>query len=137
MLDPSEWRRVPASTVDLLIAFESFHLIDDLEVVFAEVARVLAATGRAYVVLGCHAENPVWATWKPQLEAMGHVTATHRPLDLMKAGARHGLLPSVRPLRDDGWVTHNPLEPSFTFSSVEEMLAHHFKHKLLFRFVRE
>lgn len=136
MLEPAEWGRIPNLEVDLLVAFESLHLIADLDGFFDSVARVLASDGRAYIVLGCHSENPVWSAWKSRLEAMGHRTTTHRPLDIMRAGAVRGLLPSVRPLRDEGWVTHDPREPDFTFESVEQMLAHHFKHKLIFRFMR-
>lgn len=136
VLSPDEWGVIPSGTVDLVLAMESLHLVDSLSDVFGCIARVLAERGRAYLVLGCHAENPVWPAWKRELEGMGHAAFTHKPLDIMSAGAREGLLPSVCPLRREGWVTHDPREPMFTFEGVGQMLDHHFRHKLLFRFIR-
>jgi hypothetical protein len=67
---------------------------------------------------------------------MGHRVYSHRPMDILAAAGAHGLLPSVRPLRTSGWVTHDPQRSTFSFPSVADMTDHHFKHKLLFRFVR-
>lgn len=136
MVSPAEWSRVPTAGVDLLLAFESLQFIENLSTFFDEVARVLGEHGCAYVVLGCHGENPLWSRWKTELEAMGHDVFTHQPLTLMELGAARGFLPSVRPLRSDGWITHDPRDRRFGFSSTSELLDHHYRHKLLFRFRR-
>ena len=136
IFDPADWDRVPSSSIDLAVSFETLHLINNLESLFRSVARVLHERGRAYFVLGCHAENPVWPAWREELVAMGHEVTTHTPLAVMQAGSAVGFMPSVRPLRDQGWVVHDPLSPGFSFRSVDQLLAHHFKYKLIFRFVR-
>jgi SAM-dependent methyltransferase len=135
VLDPSAWPTIPASSFDLVTCHEALYLVPDLREFMGRVRRVLSRSGRAYIVLGCHTENPVWADWKPRLEALGHRVYDHRPMDILAAGATLGLLPSVRPLRAAGWVTHNPLQGEFSFPGVGAMFDHHFKHKLLFRFV--
>jgi hypothetical protein len=71
------------------------------------------------------------------LDGSGKQTFTHEPISLMAAAGRRGFLPSVRPLRDNGWATHNPAEGSFAFPSVSALLDHQFRHKLLFRLVRK
>lgn len=137
VLDVSEWSDVPDATFDLITCHEVLYLEADLGAFMANVHRVLSASGRAYIVLGCHAENPIWANWKPHIEALGHRVYDHRPMDILAAGAALGLLPSLRPLREKGWITHDPLHSELTFPSASAMLDHHFKHKLLFRFMRQ
>lgn len=136
VLDVAEWSSVPDAAFELITCHEVLYLEPDLHAFMANVNRVLSVSGRAYVVLGCHAENPVWAHWKPRLEALGHRVYDHRPLDVLAAGAALGLLPSLRPLRQTGWIKYDPLRSEFTFPSANAMLEHHFKHKLLFRFTR-
>lgn len=136
IVDAVDWPVVPAASFELITCHEVLYLEPELGPFMANVERCLTRRGRMYVVLGCHVENPVWVTWKPQLEALGHRVYDHRPMDILAAGAARGLLPSVRPLRETGWVTHDPNRSEFSFPSVSVMLDHHFKHKLLFRFTR-
>jgi SAM-dependent methyltransferase len=137
VLDPSEWHLVPDGGVDLVVCHEVLFLLPDLDALAGQLARVLSGRGRAYIVAGCHSENPVWASWRAQLEEMGQRTFDHAPIDVLAAGGRHGLLPSVRPLRESGWATHDPTAGGFSFSSVTALLDHQFRHKLLFRLARE
>lgn len=136
LLDPADWPRVPVGAFDLITCHEVLYLEPDLKVFMARLQSVLTRTGRAYLVLGCHAENPVWATWKPQLEALGHRVHDHFPLDILAAGAAQGLRPALRSLRQSGWISHDPRQSGFSFPSASAMLEHHFKHKLVFRFIR-
>jgi SAM-dependent methyltransferase len=137
LLDPSEWQRVPDGAVDLVVCHEVLFLLPDLDVLARQLARVLGAKGRAYVAAGCHTENPVWPSWRAQLEEMGQRTFDHAPMDVLAAAGRHGLLPSVRPLRESGWATHDPSAGGYTFPSVMALLDHQFRHKLLFRLARQ
>ena len=137
LLDPVEWGRVEAGTVDLLVSHEVLFLLPDLDELARQVNRVLSPIGRFYLVAGCHTENPVWVSWRPRLEEMGHKTYSHEPLALMASMAKQGLLPSVRPLRESGWATFDPTEDGLGFSSVTALLDHQFRHKLLFRFTRK
>lgn len=136
LLTPTEWHRIDDHAVDLIVCHEVLFLLPDLEAFVEQLARVLSPRGRAYIASGCHAENPIWASWRTQLEAMGHRTFNHEPMALMASAARHQLLPSVRPLRDNGWATHDPTRGTFVFPTVGALLDHQFRHKLLFRLVR-
>jgi SAM-dependent methyltransferase len=136
LLDTTDWERLPAGAIELVTCHEVLYLEPDLKVFMARLHRVLAPSGRAYVVLGCHSDNPIWPHWKPLLEAMGHLTYDHRPMDILATAGAQGLIPSVRPLRSAGWITHDPRGSAFTFPDVATMMDHHFKHKLLFRFTR-
>lgn len=129
------WSHLHDAEVNLVLGHEVLQYISDLPWLMAEIHRVLAPGCFAYLVLGCHTENPLWTDWKRELEGLGHTVYDHSPLEIMAAGASAGLVPSVRPLRDTGWVFHDPsVSGSFSFPSVGALLEHQFRHKLLFRF---
>jgi len=133
LLDVSEWGRIPADTVDLITCHEVLYLESDLCEFMRRLRRVLKYDGVAYVVLGCHSENPLWKTWKTSLVAAGHRVYDHKPLEIMEAAAAAGLLPSVQPLRCSGWITYDPLRAEFRYPDVRTMLEHHYRYKLIFR----
>jgi SAM-dependent methyltransferase len=133
LLDTCEWDRVPTGGIDLVVSHEMLYLEPDLPDFMARVRRVLAADGVAYVVLGCHTENPLWPVWKAPLIAAGHRVYDHAPIQIMEAAAAAGLVPSVQPLRRSGWVTYDPLRAEFRYPTVQSMFEHHYLHKLLFR----
>lgn len=110
--------------------------MEDIEAVFSEVARTLRATGSAYVVAGCHTENPVWARWKLQLQDTEQTIYDRSPFDILRTGINAGLKGAMRPLRRDGWIIYDPDHAALTYSSAEELLDHQYRHKLLFRFIK-
>lgn len=134
LLDPSEWERIPSGSVDLVTSHEVLYLEPDLEGFMRKLRRVMAASGGAYVVLGCHSENPLWPLWKSCLVETGTRVHDHSPLDVMAAASSAGLLPAVQPLRRSGWVTYDPNRADFEYPDVRTMLDHHYRHKLIFRF---
>jgi len=133
LLDPAEWARVQAASSDLITSHETLYLEGDLLAFMTRVRATLARGGAAYVVLGCHSENPLWRQWKMPLVAAGHRVYDHAPLDVMEAAASVGFLPSVQPLRRSGWVTYDPLRANFRYPDVKTMFDHHYRHKLIFR----
>lgn len=133
LLPPSEWSQLPAGGVDLAISHETLQLVEELDELMAQLARVLRPGARAYLVLGCHTENPLWPGWKKQLIAGGHEAFDHAPLEILRAASRAGLHTAVRPLRRDGWIIYDPEEAEYRYPSCDAMLAHHYRHKLLFR----
>lgn len=133
ILDVSEWDRIPAGTVDLITCHETLYLEADVYDFMQRVRRVLNCGGVAYVVLGCHAENPLWETWKTSLVAAGGSVYDHKPLAIMEAASAAGLLPAVQPLRCSGWVTYDPLRAEFRYPDVDTMFDHHYRYKLIFR----
>lgn len=133
LLDASEWGRVPSGAVNLITSHEMLYLEPDVRDFMARVRRALALGGVAYVVLGCHSENPLWPTWKVPLIAAGHHVYDHRPLEIMAAASSAGLLPSVQPLRRSGWITYDPLLAEFRYPDIRTMFDHHYRYKLIFR----
>lgn len=136
ILDPARWDEVPGGELDLVTCHEVLHLVADLPEWMEQVQRVLRPGAAAYVVLGCHRENPLWETWKPQLEAEGNQVFDHLPEEILTAAAAGGLETAVRPLRRDGWVLYDPSVARYRYGSMTEMFDHHYRHKLLFRFTR-
>ena len=134
---PRAWHRIPNSAVDLITCHEVLHHVEDLTSLFDHISRVLTQDGMAFVVAGCHTENPVWSRWREQLQASGQIVYSRSPLEIMRAGLRAGLRGALRPLRRDGWVFYDPDRAVFTYSSVEELCEHQYRHKLLFRFVKQ
>lgn len=132
LLDPSQWEQVPTGELELVTSHEMLYLEDDVLGFMSRVRRVLSLEGRAYVVLGCHAENPLWHVWKRRLEAAGRTVYDHLPLDILKAAFAAGLTASVQPLRRTGWVTYDPRQAEFPYPDVRTMFDHHYRHKLVF-----
>lgn len=136
ILGSSRWPVVPSASVDLATCHEVLHLVGDLEAFMGSLARVVRPGAWAFVVLGCHRENPMWQRWKPQVARLGHEVFDHFPMDVLSAASAVGFHTSVRPLRRDGWVIYDPLTAEFQYPSVAEMFDHQFRHKLLFRLIR-
>lgn len=133
LLAPADWSRVPERGCDLITSHETLYLESDLPAFMTRIRTALAASGVTYLVLGCHAENPLWSQWKVPLIAAGHQVYDHAPLDIMEAAAAAGLLPSVQPLRRAGWITYDPLRAEFRYPDITTMFDHHYRHKLIFR----
>lgn len=133
ILDVPEWDRIPSGVINLMTSHEVLYLEPDVREFMKRVRRVLALGGVAYVVLGCHSENPLWQTWKIPLIAAGHRVYDHKPIEIMAAASSAGLLPSIQPLRRSGWVTYDPLRAEFQYPDVRTMFDHHYRYKLIFR----
>jgi SAM-dependent methyltransferase len=133
LLDPSDWASVPGGGVDLVTSHEMLYLEPDVLDFMRRVRKALTPSGVAYVVLGCHAENPLWQIWKPQLLAAGRQVYDHRPIDIMEAAAVAGFMPAVQPLRRYGWITYDPRRAVFRYPDVRTMFDHHYRFKLVFR----
>lgn len=137
ILSSDQWANVPASSIDIITCHEVLHLVQDVSLLFREVARTLRPQGAAFVVAGCHLENPVWSNWREQLRAAGQTVFDRAPFDILRAASDAGLKGALRPLRRDGWVIYDPDHSTFAYSSAEELLNHQYRHKLLFRFFKE
>ncbi|PYS89090.1 MAG: hypothetical protein DMF64_18515 [Acidobacteria bacterium] len=137
LLPPERWGEVPTASVDLITCHEVLHLVADLPYLFHQISRTLRPHGTAFVVAGCHTENPVWPRWREQLQEAGQAVVDRAPFDILRAGIDAGLRGALRPLRRDGWVLYDPDRAAFTYSSAEELLDHQYRHKLLFRFVKQ
>lgn len=136
ILDSDGWSVISTGSVDLAVVHEVLYLIGDIPSFMTTIARVVRPGGWAFVVLGCHTENPLWGRWKSQIAKLGHEVFDHSPMDVMSEASAAGFHTSVRPLRRDGWVIYDPLKADFQYASVAEMFEHQYRQKLLFRLVR-
>ena len=136
ILSPEQWDEVPVDSVDLVTCHEVLHLVENLPNLFENIARVLRVTGTAFIVAGCHTENPVWEAWSAELRRSGQRVFDRTPFDILRAGTSAGLRGAVRPLRRDGWIIYNPDEAIFKYPSASSLLDHQYRHKLLFRFLK-
>ncbi|HEX3426926.1 MAG TPA: class I SAM-dependent methyltransferase [Acidimicrobiales bacterium] len=136
ILRPARWPTIPTASVDLVTAHEVLYLISDISSFMSSLARVIRPGGWAFVVLGCHTENPVWQRWKSQIEELGHETYDYSPMDVVRVASAAGFHTSVRPLRRDGWVIYDPATAEFQYSTVAEMFDHQYRQKLLFRLAK-
>jgi SAM-dependent methyltransferase len=137
VLPPDRWNEVVTGSVDLITCHEVLHLIEDIGFVFSQIVRTLKTNGTAFIVAGCHAENPVWTRWKVQLEGTGQIVFDRSPFDILQTGLRAGLKGAIRPLRRDGWILYDPDQAALTYSSAGQLLDHHYRQKLLFRFIKQ
>ena len=133
LLDVSQWDQIPTRSIDLVTSHEMLYLEPDVPSFMRKVHRVLTLGGHAYVVLGCHAENPLWHAWKKRLVAAGRTVYDHVPLNIMEAASAAGLSASVQPLRRVGWITYDPRRAEFPYPDVSTMFDHHYRNKLVFR----
>jgi SAM-dependent methyltransferase len=133
LLDVAEWDQIPNGFIHLITSHEVLYLEPDVRDFMQRIHRVLAPGGVAYVVLGCHSENPLWQTWKTPLLAAGHRVYDHSPIEIMAAASSVGLFPSVQPLRRSGWISYDPLRAEFKYPDVRTMFDHHYRYKLIFR----
>ncbi len=136
ILGSDHWSEVSTSSVDLITCHEVVHLVEDLDEVFSQISRTLRSNGSAFVVAGCHTENPLWPRWKAQLQETGQTVFDRSPFEILRAGIKSGLKGALRPLRRDGWIIYDPDNAALTYSSAGELLDHQYRHKLLFRFVK-
>jgi SAM-dependent methyltransferase len=137
VLPPERWGEIPTNSVDLITCHEVLHLVEDLPDLFRQIFRTLRANGTAFVVAGCHTENPLWLRWSEQLRDAGQITVDRAPFDILRTGIGAGLSGALRPLRRDGWVIYDPDRAALSYSSAEELFDHQYRHKLLFRFTKQ
>ena len=134
ILPPERWAEVPASSVDIVTCHEVLHLVEDLPSLFGNIARVLRTRGSAFIVVGCHTENPVWKAWSAKLRDSGQTVFDRTAFDILRTGIAAGLHGALRPLRRDGWIIYNPDNTVFKYPSTRDLLDHQYRNKLLFRF---
>ncbi len=135
VISETQWQKLPAVGVDLVVCHEVLQFIESLEQLFTECYRVLKNGGFAYFVLGCHSENPLWDDWRQSLNQLNHQTFNHSPLDIIKVANQVGFDTAVRPLRTSGWIHYDADESQqFSYPSVHALFEHQYKHKIIFRF---
>ncbi|HEV7642799.1 MAG TPA: class I SAM-dependent methyltransferase [Pyrinomonadaceae bacterium] len=134
MLSPERWNEIPTASIDLITCHEVLHLIKDVDSLFRQISRVLRPGREAFIVVGCHTENPLWERWSLQLENEGQTVFSRSPFEILEVALHSGLNGALRPLRRDGWIIYDPAQAEFKYDSLTELLNHQYRYKLLFRF---
>ncbi|MDE2916666.1 MAG: class I SAM-dependent methyltransferase [Paracoccaceae bacterium] len=136
ILPPENWFEVSERSVDLLTCHEVLHLLEDLTEFFVNIERVLCNYGSAFVVSGCHTDNPAWEYWSKQLRNSGQVVFNRTPFEIINQAIEAGLQCEFRPLRRDGWIIFDPEKSWSKFTSINTLIDHQYRNKLLFRLSR-
>jgi SAM-dependent methyltransferase len=137
VLEPKEWNKIPDRSIDLLTCHEVLYLIEDLSEFFGNVKRVLTNDGMAFIVLGCHAENPLFGKLCGDMVKLGHRVNSHRPLDIMFIASNSQLKGFVQPLRTHGWILPDISSQPSKIESLGLLMEHHYKQKLIFLFCHQ
>ena len=136
ILSPERWADIPTASMDIVTCHEVLHLVEDLQLLFGEIERVLRPDGFAFVVAGCHSESPVWEDWSAKLRTSGQTVFDRKPFDILGAGITAGLYGTLRPLRRDGWIIYNPDAAILKYDSISEMFDYQYRSKIIFRFMK-
>ena len=117
---------------DLAFSHEVIYLIDDLEDHARQVMSVLNAGGHYDAVTCCHADNPLWATWRTKISETSNIPVpNHSVADIATAFRAAGFDVSISRFLADAFI---PTEaPSDYFPTALTRLDVYTQWKLCFR----
>ena len=117
---------------DLAFSHEVIYLIEDLEDHARQVMSVLNAGGHYDAVTCCHADNPLWATWRTKLSETSNIPVpNHSVVDIATAFRAAGFDVSISRFLADAFI---PTEaPSDYFPTELSRLDVYTQWKLCFR----
>ena len=123
------------SGFDLAFSHEVVYLIDDLAEHAQQVSSVLKPGGCYDAVTCCHADNPLYATWRPMIENMSNIPVPdHSVSDIAAAFRGAGLDVSVSRFLASSFI---PMESPGTFMPTDtDRLETYTRWKLCFRCVK-
>lgn len=117
---------------DLAFSHEVIYLIEDLEDHARQVASVLKPGGHYDAVTCCHADSPLWATWRPKIAEFSNIPVpNHSVADIAGAFRSAGFKVSISRFLASAFIpTQAPTE---YFPSDVERLDTYCQWKLCFR----
>lgn len=117
---------------DLAFSHEVIYLIDDLADHARQVASVLVSGGVYDAVTCCHADNPLWATWRPKIAEFSNIAVpNHSVNDIATAFRSTGLHVSISRFLANAFIPME--EPSDFLPSDLDRLDTYCQWKLCFR----
>lgn len=122
-------------TFDLAFSHEVIYLIEDLARHAEQIASVLKPGSNYYAVTCCHKDSPLWASWRPRIQAFSNINVPdHGVADIAGAFRAHGFDVAVSRFLASALV---PLEGANDyFQSDVERLDCYANWKLMFRMRR-
>lgn len=120
---------------DMVFSHEVIYLIDDLADHAQQVASVLKPGGHYDAVTCCHADSPLWATWRPKIAEFSNIAVpNHSVADIAAAFRGAGLEVAINRFLANAFI---PMErPSEYFPSDVERLQTYTQWKLCFRCIK-
>lgn len=118
---------------DLAFSHEVIYLINDLNEHARQIAGALKPGGSYYAVTCCHRDSPLWAMWRPKIQAFSNVPVpNHSITDIAGAFRKAGFTVSVSRFLATAYVPVS--EPSDYFPTDADRLETYSRWKLMFRF---
>ncbi|MEM6891884.1 MAG: class I SAM-dependent methyltransferase [Pseudomonadota bacterium] len=117
---------------DLAFSHEVIYLMDDLENHARQIAAALNAGGHYDAVTCCHADNPLWQSWRPRIAEFSQIPVpNHSVSDIASAFRTAGFEVSISRFMAASFI---PTEPPTTYFPKDiDRLETYSQWKLCFR----
>ena len=117
---------------DLAFSHEVIYLIGDLEAHATQVAATLKPGGHYDAITCCHADNPLWARWRPKIAEFSNISVpNHTVADIASAFRKAGFDVSISRFLANSYI---PTEaPTDYFATDLERVETYARWKLCFR----
>lgn len=123
------------SSFDLAFSHEVIYLIDDLHEHARQVAKALKPGGHYDAVTCCHADSPLWATWRPKIAQFSNVAVpNHSVADIATAFRAEGFDVSISRFLANSFIPTE--QPTDYFPTDLERVETYTKWKLCFRCIK-
>ncbi|MEM6634319.1 MAG: class I SAM-dependent methyltransferase [Pseudomonadota bacterium] len=121
---------------DVAVSHEVIYLIDDLAQHAAQVAEVLKPGGSYFAVTCCHSDSPLWANWRPRIQAFSNLPVPNHSIgDIAESFRDGGFDVSVSRFLANAFI---PLRGKSDYMPTDiDMIETYARWKMLFRFTLE
>lgn len=122
--------------IDIAFSHEVVYLLPDLDKHSQDIHRLLKDGGSYYAVLGRHTDNPLWESWKTQIEnKIQHKVQNYSLDDVYDAFERNGFEAYAQKFMLNDFVKIK--KNKHYFNKVSDGLDFYWDYKTLFRFVKK
>ncbi|MBE9178145.1 methyltransferase domain-containing protein [Oculatella sp. LEGE 06141] len=123
------------SAIDIAFSHEVLYLIRDLKRHSQEMYTCLQSKGTYYAALGCHADNPLWPTWKTMIEAESNLEVQNYSLNFIADTFRDaGFSVFAQKFMLNDFILMK--ESNVYFPNVLDSLNYYWDYKILWKFVK-
>ncbi len=125
-----------SNTIDIAFSHEVVYLLPDLDKHSRDIHQLLKDGGSYYVVLGRHTDNPLWESWKAQIEKESKQKIQDYSLDdVYNAFERNGFEAYAQKFMLNDFIKIK--KNKHYFEKVSDGLNFYWDYKTLFRFVKK